>query len=341
MKTLEFYNFCMSDEIFDDYYYREMVCVFFDDQRLERFISFLYKKICEDDKLYIIDNKKRSEMIRRLKALTADYLVKKDVINKIEKIGKKTGIEIILLKSNALNEWLFLEGTFRSSSDIDILIREDDKSLFESEIIKIADKLVANSNNPFENLYEETWKINSNNQYLDVHYNIANPKLFSPDLKDVFLKSIMHPHFKSEFIKVMSKEHCLIHSCLHMYNDADFASHAMFDFLYIKNNFNLDRNKIIETAKKWECIKVYEFSEKKSRMAIKKENQSTIKLLTSRLGRRQSILLGHTRQKSIKRRIKQLVSLLLLIDKNRNKIKFLLVYIKEKVINSKRSYQNI
>ena len=180
------------------------------------------------------------------------------IIHDLKSIIDNTNLEIILLKSSAFNYSIYNSDEIRASADIDILIKRADKASFELLISEIAVK-ISRPKTPFENLYEETWKLKNSNTYIDIHYNIANPNLFNIDVKALFDKSEPHPHYNSKQIRVLTSSHAFIHMALHMYTDCNFLHHSLIDAcnLYIRSK--VDQKYCESIAKDWGCSKALGF----------------------------------------------------------------------------------
>lgn len=326
MKIIDFYKNCLSSTIQEKAIYLDLINTYLENPRLERFVFFLYNKLKKDNKLDLLNRRSKTTLFNNLKNATVDSLLKKDTIQKLKNITEETEIDIIFLKSCALNGWIYNEHQYRTGCDIDILIRYRDKNKFIDQLKEIAEKIPSVTNNPFEELYEETWKLKSNNQYIDLHFNISNPLLFSVNVDELFEYSQIHPNYKNKNLRILSTEHSILHMALHMYNDADFSCHSMFDYLMMKQSIEINEDKLLNIARKWQCLRTFKFIQSITEQTNNHAHKPKMKNEFLK-----KVLLGYSKQKSLKRRVKQFIALVTLIDNTSTILNFLKVYLKKSV----------
>lgn len=187
-------------------------------------------------------------------AIIATNLKQQAFIHKLAKRLEAQSIQLILLKSSALNGYIYTNSHYRGNSDIDILIPLKDQKCIEKILYDVAKLHVKTDSEPFEGLYEKTWISKQDpSLFLDVHTSLTNPKLFDINHADILLTSIPHPTFKSKAIRVMSPEHNFIHAGLHMFGDGYLHHHSLVDAIAISEKEELDWKYIEDTSNSWGC----------------------------------------------------------------------------------------
>ena len=157
-------------------------------------------------------------------------LGKKDQLNRVLKQFSSNNIAVILLKGSAFSGVLYTNESPRSSSDIDILVKEQDweqaKNCLRS-LMKQENKAI---DGVFADLYEVTFKpTNNSGAVVDLHKALVNPILFNINEDDLWKNSVEHPSYNNNRVRMLMPEHALIHQALHAYKDMDFAKYNLVD----------------------------------------------------------------------------------------------------------------
>lgn len=159
-------------------------------------------------------------------------------------------ISIFLIKGCAFNNNLYKLNRPRGVSDIDILVKPEDKESFRKILQCLGfKKNIAKDKKPFEELYEESWSNIITKTTIDLHFNIANPYLFPIKEESLFTESYEHPFYNSKYVRVLSAELNIIVSALHMFKDNYVYHYASIDTaLIIKHNM-IDNKRLNRIAK--------------------------------------------------------------------------------------------
>lgn len=191
--------------------------------------------------------------------LIADTLIQRRTLQKIEKLLVNLNIEIIVLKGNALNGYIYEYSYPRATTDIDILIRLKDKKKLIVELEKKATKYNKDNQNPYEELYEETWIWNESQVIIDLHTNITNFHLFDIDTEYLFQNTITHPQFNENKILILNNCMQIIHLSIHAFTDAYLPHHSLIDIKKIASLHIVDEKELMTEARKLKCSKITQF----------------------------------------------------------------------------------
>jgi len=163
-------------------------------------------------------------------SLIADIGAKKHEINQLAQQLAGHDIKVLLLKGLAFNSYLYTDNSPRGSSDIDILIQPQDKSRFCAVFKPLASVVEKNTNDAFDGLFEETWRANNaNSVYFDLHWYLSYPSLFKCDGQDIVKRSIEHPNYHSENIRLLSNEDHIVYLAMHLLKDCDYFQYGLID----------------------------------------------------------------------------------------------------------------
>ena len=250
-------------------------------------------------------------------AIIASNLKQQAFISSLSKILEEQRLQVILLKSSALNGYLYPNQRCRGNSDIDILIDPKKESKIHSILEQLATLHQTVNSQPFDGLYERTWISKKDpSLFIDVHTALTNPKLFNIQFKDIKNHSKQHPFFNSSSIRVMSPEHNLIHAGLHIMGDGYLPHHSLLDAALIVSNekTNMDNGLLFATSSRWGCKTSTQLLLDELEKLLKSHpfNYSKDYLYRIKLGR--ILLKKKFPAKSLKRRIQQVLIQLTLID---------------------------
>jgi hypothetical protein len=139
-------------------------------------------------------------------------------------------IHIIVLKGQAFNGTIYKESAPRGSLDVDILVKSTDYKNLQYILNKFSTKIKENNNNPLFELYEYSWKSNGKNFiYIDVHTALTNPYIYTNKIDELFTQSQPHPIYRSDYIRILSNEHSIIHLATHVINDTNYFHYNLLD----------------------------------------------------------------------------------------------------------------
>ena len=267
-----------------------------------------------------------NRIIHYRNAIIANYLKQKAFLKKLTQDINKEKINVVLLKSNALNDYIYESSKYRGNSDIDILVAQRDILKFNDILAKYATKECIDKKNPFSNLYEETWIENKTGVLVDVHTNITNPLLFNLQVDEIFRNSLKHKTYNNSYVKIMEAELNFIHLALHIINDGYYLHHSLVDAVFILSKNKIDYEKLVKVSQKMKCefivkLLLYIINENFYETEIK--YKKSIKLIIAK-----KILSKKLREKSFFRRIQQILIHYLLIDSKSNVIRSHLCYLK-------------
>ena len=250
-------------------------------------------------------------------AIIATNLKQQAFISTLSKILEEQSLQVILLKSSALNGYLYPNQRCRGNSDIDILINPEDEEKINSILEQLAKLHKTANSQPFDGLYEKTWISKKDpSLFVDVHTALTNPKLFNIQFKDIQNHSKQHPFYDSSSIRVMSPEHNLIHAGLHIIGDGYLPHHSLMDaaLIVLNEKSNMDSGSLFETSSSWGCKSSTQLllDELGRLLKFQPFNYSNDYALRIKLGR--SLLNKQFPTKSLKRRIQQVLIQVTLID---------------------------
>jgi hypothetical protein len=269
-------------------------------------------------------------------AIIATNLKQQAFISSLSKILEQQNLQIILLKSSALNGYLYPNQRCRGNSDIDILINPKDEAKIHSILEHLAKLHHTVNSQPFDGLYERTWISKKDHSlFIDVHTALTNPKLFNIQFTDIQNQSKQHPYYNSSSIRIMSPEHNLIHAGLHIIGDGYLPHHSFLDAALIVSNekTNIDIRLLFATSSRWGCKTSTQLllDELGRLFKFHTFNYSKDNAFRIKLGR---ILLNkHFAAKTLKRRIQQVLIQLTLIDGLARVTTTQLSFIKRKTAN--------
>ncbi len=248
--------------------------------------------------------------------------LKTDAITDISLELESNNLEVVLLKSSSLNNDTYEEKYPRGSSDIDILVKEENLEKVTSVLSKHYEKVIPASYKPFEEYYESTWRHKVNKQvFLDVHTAICNPLLFQIDIDEIFTKSKAHPHYKSNSLLKMTDEHMLVSLAVHMFKDGVFYHHSLLDFAELASRANKEIVMIL--AKNWGCkllLKTtYEYVE---------DVFGNVQTLRTKILNK--LMINHVYKKgTIRKRIQQITLTFLMSDRKKDALCYITQFIKK------------
>ena len=274
-------------------------------------------------------------------SLIADVGAKKHEINQLAQVLAGHDISVLLLKGLAFNSYLYSDNSPRGSSDIDILIQPQDKNSFCAVFKKLASLVDKNTNNAFDGLFEETWRANNTNPvYFDLHWYLSYPSLFRCDGLEIVKRSIQHPNYHSENIRLLSNEDHIVYLAMHLLKDCDYFHYGLIDCHELICQKSPDLAHCFLIAEAWgvktglyyllyQCKTYLHTPIADSLLLANKPNSVTDYLglfAINKIFTKPSIL------KSVFQRFKQLCSVLLFCDSKARVLRHNLIYLKRSLI---------
>lgn len=310
--TYFFYRHCFQSNI-GDKEKKKLIELTVKHTHLSRFAALLpFKRVDNIGVERIVESKFNAIKM----AIVATNLKQQAFIQNLAKMLEAQSIQVILLKSSALNGYIYTDGHCRGNSDIDLLVHPSHHKRLEEILCYVAKLHDKTDSEPFDGLYEKTWISKQDpTLFLDVHTALTNPKLFNISPADILLTSIPHPKFESEAIRVMSPEHNFIHAGLHILGDGYLPHHSLVDAIAISETEKLNWECIEDTSKSWGCSLVTKLlrTELKNTVAMNTKPECS-KRVPFRLNVGRKILAKHYPVKTLRRKVQQALLQIALVD---------------------------
>jgi hypothetical protein len=200
------------------------------DPKLERLHALIYKNAIEHQQLDWFSSACQLKLKLSSYRLVADISAKKNQLTELTQLLAGHDINVLLLKGMAFNGYLYSDNFPRGSSDIDLLVQPQDKTTFSQVFKLLATPIVKKSKDAFSGLFEETWRSNTTQKvYFDLHWYLSYPSLFTFDGLEMVKRSIQHPSYRSENLRVLSNEDHIVYLAMHMTKDCDFFGYGLID----------------------------------------------------------------------------------------------------------------
>jgi hypothetical protein len=179
-------------------------------------------------------------------------LGQKSQLTSIVKALSAENIPVILLKGSAFANSLYSTSAPRTSNDIDILVKREHWDVSVSVLSELMIYAEKSTHEVFDDLYELSFiPRNKLGGATDLHSSLVHPFLFNIDENELWESSIKHNAYNSEFVRILSPEHALIHQSIHAFKDMDFSKYNLLDTFEIITQLSPDLSKTIETAMRW------------------------------------------------------------------------------------------
>ncbi len=310
--TYFFYRHCFQSNI-GDKEKKKLIELTVKHANLSRFAALLpFKRVDDIGVERIVESKFNAIKM----AIVATNLKQQAFIQNLAKILEAQSIQIVLLKSSALNGYIYIDGHCRGNSDIDILVPPKHQKRLEEILCNVAILHDKTDSEPFDGLYEKTWISKQDpTLFLDVHTDLTNPKLFNISTADILATTFSHPKYKSESIRVMSPEHNFIHAGLHILGDGYLPHHSLVDAIAISEKEKLNWECVEDTSKSWGCSLITKLlrTELKNTVAMNTELERS-KRVPIRLNVGRKILAKHYPVKTLRRKVQQALLQIALVD---------------------------
>lgn len=178
-------------------------------------------------------------------------LLKTKQLNALLMILSEHHIPVILLKGTAFAKWLYIEEVPRLSSDLDILVRTCDWE----KVVVLLSRTMSREAKPVQGVFDDLYEISFTPRgeqlgvEIDLHQHLTHPSLFSLDLAAIWSRSVPHPAYCNELIRMMSVPDALIHQALHSFKDAEYKTYNLIDTAYLLKREPVDLDKLFALAK--------------------------------------------------------------------------------------------
>lgn len=187
--------------------------------------------------------------------VVANYLAKRQAVLEIGNVILKHELDInlVLLKSMALNDRIYDPSYPRGSSDIDILVHKKDIKVLERCLDSLGYVKRDPGIQPFSGAYEVSWS--KGKVHIDVHTSLANPYKFKINVDSLISDSEPHPFYNNRNIRVLSKKDTLWNLALHFQKDCYTYHHSILDAHHV---INTDVSKIDNVYEAKKAYNVFE-----------------------------------------------------------------------------------
>lgn len=194
----------------------------------------------------------QSKFMELLSIQTCQQFWLKKVVGKL--IEKQ--IPVILLKGAAAIGTLYEPNYARLSQDIDLLVKKCDIQKISDVIKKLGTPRPQNANRIFSEQHSHEQNIPLNTELafnIEPHTDLHPRFFFRIDHREIWNRSVAHPLFNSEYIRILSNEHAIVYMATHSFFHLEFEPHHLVDAyrLMSKNNPNMEIAENI--ARNWRC----------------------------------------------------------------------------------------
>jgi hypothetical protein len=198
--------------------------------KLSRLHALIYQHAIERHHLDWFSSNFQTKLKLSTYSTIADIGAKKNEINHLAQLLEGHDLTVLLLKGLAFNGYIYSDNAPRGSSDIDILINPQDKNKFCDVLQQMATFVAPNTEDAFGGMFEETWRVNNTSSvYFDLHWYLSYPSLFTFNTAEMVSRSIKHPIYESEKIRLLSNEDHLVYLASHLLKDCDFFHYGLID----------------------------------------------------------------------------------------------------------------
>jgi hypothetical protein len=220
--------------------------------KLERLHALIYQNAIARKQLDWFSAACQNKLKLSTYSLIADIGAKKSQISQLAQVLNDHNLNVLLLKGLAFNSYIYSDNSPRGSSDIDILIKPQDKSRFCELLQQMATVVEQKAADAFGGLFEETWIANnSNSVYFDLHWYLSYPSLYRFDGQAIEKRSIQHPFYQSENIRLLSNEDHIVYLAAHLVKDCDFFHYGLIDCHELICQQKPDLDKCFSIAEQW------------------------------------------------------------------------------------------
>jgi hypothetical protein len=256
VNTLEVFKYACANQVQEVSWDREAV------QRIEkqllvspklaRLHALIYQHAIERNHLDWFGANFQTKLKLSTYSIIADIGAKKNEISHVVQLLEGHDLTVLLLKGLAFNGYIYSDNAPRGSSDIDILINPQDKHKFCDVLRQVATFVTPNTEDAFGGMFEETWRVNNTSAvYFDLHWYLSYPSLFKFNTAEITSRSIKHPIYESEKIRLLSNEDHIVYLASHLLKDCDFFHYGLIDCHELICQREPDLSKCFLIAEQW------------------------------------------------------------------------------------------
>jgi hypothetical protein len=220
--------------------------------QIERLSGLIYRRAVLNGQFDSLPSGSKFMLKSNTFKLIADVESKKNIVNQIATALQGSNLTVLLLKGMAFNDLIYSTDSPRGTSDIDLLLMKSEKEALTKQLAPIAKKVEVPKKYVFDNLFEEVWSTKSSNRvFLDMHWYLSYPNLYNFDQQQIFERSIPHPFYKSENLRLLSHEDHLVYLAIHLTKDCDFYNYGLIDCHELITQFQPNLKRCFEIARGW------------------------------------------------------------------------------------------
>lgn len=176
-------------------------------------------------------------------------IAKEQQLKEIIEVLSAAKIPMIFLKGTAFANNIYSKEAPRLTNDIDILIQRESWDLAVNLLNKVM-VYKSKSSGVLDELTEISFVPKTAiGASLDLHSRISYPFIFDSWEATLWEKSVMHPHFSNEYVRILEPNDAVIHQAIHSFVDMDFCKYNIIDVYETINQSSLDIDTIFKLAK--------------------------------------------------------------------------------------------
>ena len=187
---------------------------------------------------------------------------------------------------------------------------------------------------------------NNSLHLIDVHIHLTNPHLFDICQKDLWERSMPHPDYLTEHVRVLGREDTACHLVTHMINDTNFYHYNLIDLHELLLKKPLDAAELTSISSSWGVLNgtqiilevVHTYLNSPRLFADKPKNillKIRVKLALFTID---YLFTLASREKSLLHRLKQLCCYLFVVDKSSLILRISWSYFSAVIKNLKTAY---
>jgi len=216
-------------------------------------IPLIYKKIKGQDQKTPLSEKLLTKMKYIAHQAIAVDMENQQILNTVFKEFAENNIKVLLLKSAAFSGTIYSSTAPRIGVDLDILIQQQDFQKAFSILSQIASpkeaptQRVHSHHTSFEHSF--ILKTQENTEVIiELHTGFFHQGLFG-EIPDAFWhRSVPHPAYKQDNVRMLCPEHNLIHLAIHAFGNLSYTHHNILDAHEVISQNEIDWPMLYECA---------------------------------------------------------------------------------------------
>jgi hypothetical protein len=188
----------------------------------------------------------------------ARTVIREELLKALEIKLASHSVQAILLKGAALHRYIYPESCFRLGLDVDILIRVDDYSHIGDVLKGLANEVEKyQTSSSIKDLSVERLFISVTPPFvsLDIHRELTTPYIYPIDYDGLFRRSLSHPAYNNNVLRVLSPEDNLIHFAIHSLYDLKLFSKQTLDAYLLLQHESINWALLLRLAKEYRVVK--------------------------------------------------------------------------------------